>query len=190
IENPPYNQNKVKDSIHNIKTIMAEHTLDFFERLQEICKDVGVKIVYTPCLPKAPIHGSTRWHGDTPLIQLSARYKTNDKFWFTFFHEVGHILLHGKKFISLENVEYEEQDLIKEQEADDFAVQCTFSEDEEKEVLDSIPLKRNDIISFAKKFNTHPALIIGRFHHKKIIHYSIGREFIESIDLEKTHGNE
>lgn len=185
IEAPEYNAIKFKNSIDEIKTIMAKHPKGFFEDLQNICKSAGVKVVYTPCLPKAPIHGSTRWIGDTPLIQLSARYKTNDKFWFTFFHEFGHIQLHGKKYISIENVYYDSLDSVKEKEADDFAIKCTFSIDQEKEVLDCVPLNGPDIIRFAKKFNTHPALIIGRFQRKELIPYSKGREFIESIDLEK-----
>jgi uncharacterized protein DUF955 len=38
------------------------------------------------------------------LIQLSSQYETEDQFWFTFFHETGHILLHGKRqfFIDVE----------------------------------------------------------------------------------------
>ncbi|CAM1354621.1 ImmA/IrrE family metallo-endopeptidase [Tenacibaculum ascidiaceicola] len=181
----PFNSKLLKESLTEIKSIMATHPDDFFEKLQEICFRSGVIVLYTPCLPKAPIHGSTRWLGNTPLVQLSARYKTNDKFWFTFFHEIGHILLHGKKYISIENINYKDQDLDKEQEADDFAIKWTFSEEEEKEVIDSAPLSSRDILNFAKKFNTHPALIIGRFHKKELIHYSVGREFIESINLEK-----
>ncbi len=184
IEIPAYDAPGLKNALPEIKTIMATHPENFFEQLQDICQRAGVKVVYTPCLPKAPIHGSTRWLGDTPLIQLSARYKTNDKFWFTFFHEVGHILLHGKKYISIENVDYDEQDLIKEQEADAFAIQHTFSEAEEKEVLAFMHLEKDDIIRFAKKFNTHPAMIIGRLHRKGLMHYSVGREFLEPIDLQ------
>ena len=185
----PFNPQLLKNSLTEIKEIMANHSENFFERLQEVCFKAGVIVLYTPCLPKAPVHGSTRWLGDTPLIQLSARYKTNDKFWFTFFHEIGHILLHGKKYISIENVKYSDQDLDKEKEADEFAIKWTFSEDKEREVINAAPLSSDDILSFAKKFNTHPALIIGRFHKKKLVHYSVGREFIESIDLEKTNGN-
>lgn len=185
LEVPSYNATKLKSALPKIKDVMAEHPEDFFHQLQELCKEAGVKVVYTPCLPKAPIHGATRWLGDTPLIQLSARYRTNDKFWFTFFHEVGHILHHGKKYISIENIDYGEQDKLKEEEADNFAIKWTFSEKEEEEVLKLRHLSTSDIKSFAKKFNTHPALIIGRFQHKKLIPYHVGKEFIESIKLEE-----
>lgn len=181
---PEFNRKLLKDSLPRIKEVMASQPHDFFKQLQQICQEAGVKVVYTPCLPGAPIHGSTRWLGNTPVIQLSARYKTNDKFWFTFFHEVGHILLHGKKYISIENISYLGQEIAKEKEADDFAISWTFTEEEEEEVLNCIPLTSKDIVHFAKKFGTHPAIIIGRFQHKELMPYSVGREFIEAIDLE------
>jgi HTH-type transcriptional regulator/antitoxin HigA len=181
---PLFNSTLLKSSLSEIKSIMANHPDSFFEDLQKICFNAGVIVLYTPCLPKVPVHGSTRWLGDVPLIQLSARYKTNDKFWFTFFHEIGHILLHGKKYISIENIQHSDQDVDKERQADDFAIKYTFSEEEEKEVMNSFPLSSEKVLNFAKKFNTHPALIIGRFQKKEKIHYSEHREFIESINLE------
>jgi len=183
IKTIPYDSNLLKKSLTSIKTVMANHPEDFFIQLQKICLRSGVKLVYTPCLPKAPIHGSTRWIGDTPLIQLSARYKTNDIFWFTFFHELGHILLHGKKYISIENVDYDDIDKVKEDEADKFAIRHTFRDEDERDFLKQAPMSTADIIAFAKKINTHPALIIGRMHKKKYLHYSEGREFIRMIDL-------
>lgn len=180
---PNYNAGKFKQNLNLFKNIMAEQPKYFFKKLQELCLEAGVKVVYTPCLPKAPIHGSTRWMVNTPLIQLSARYKQNDRFWFTFFHEAGHILLHGKKYISIENVDFDDVDIKKEHEADDFAVDWTFSEEQEREVENSFPVTVDDVLAFAKKFNTHPALIIGRFQHKKLLHYNEGRQFIKPIDL-------
>lgn len=43
------------------------------------------------------------------------------------FHELGHIILHGRKYISLENVDFAAANPEKEQEAHDFAVKHTFS---------------------------------------------------------------
>lgn len=185
LEAPAFDRNGFFEALGAIKKVMAEHPDDYFSQLQRFCLDAGVKVVHTPCLPKAPIHGSTRWlHDNTPLIQLSARYKQNDRFWFTFFHETGHILLHGKKHIAIESAQHEAAKDEKEIEADDFAVQWTFSEEEEQEVLRHGPLTEQDIIGFARKFGTHPAMIIGRFQHKQLLPYSVGRQFIEPVHLE------
>ncbi|KPA16424.1 XRE family transcriptional regulator, partial [Candidatus Magnetomorum sp. HK-1] len=162
-----YNAKMLKKNLANVKQLMIDHPNNFFITLQDLCKNAGVKVVYTPCLPKAPINGSTRWLGNTPLIQLSARYKQNDIFWFTFFHEVGHILLHGKKYVSLENIKFDDIDLHKEEEANEFAISWTLSEKQEQEILNHQNITEDSIISFAKKYDTHPAIIIGRLHHKK-----------------------
>jgi addiction module HigA family antidote len=184
LEANDYSEKKFKDALPQIKSIMAAHPEDFFSQLQRICLEAGVKVVHTPCINKAPINGSARWLNDTPFIQLSGRYKRNDSFWFTFFHEAGHILLHGKKDIFLEEVEYADKDLDKEGEADAFAIKWTLSENQEAEMLAAAPLNEAVIRDFARRFNTHPAIIIGRLHRKKLIPYYEGREFIEPVILE------
>lgn len=178
-----YSEKKFKEALPALKSIMANHPEGFFKQLQRICLEAGVKVVHTPCINKAPISGATRWLGDTPLIQLTGRYKRNDSFWFTFFHEAGHILLHGKKDIFLEKVEYSDKDLEKEKEADAFAVKWTLTEEEEAIILDAAPLLDTDIIAFAKQFNTHPAMIVGRLQHKKLLPYAVGRAFMEPVEL-------
>jgi HTH-type transcriptional regulator/antitoxin HigA len=179
-----YNEKKFKEALPKIKTIMALHPEDFFKQLQQICLQAGVKVVHTPCINKAPINGSTRWLNDTPLIQLSGRYKRNDSFWFTFFHEAGHILLHGKKDIFLENIDYSEKDKQKEKEADEFAVKWTLSKDEEAEILAQHSITEDDVLAFAEKFGTHPAIIIGRLQHKQLISYAIGKHFFEPVQFD------
>jgi HTH-type transcriptional regulator/antitoxin HigA len=178
-----FNEAKFKSALQEIKTLMANHSQDFFKQLQNVCLEAGVKVVPTPCLPKAPSCGATRWINDNPVIQLSDRYKRNDSFWFTFFHEAGHILLHGKKDIYLEDIEYSEMDLEKEKEADNFAKHWTLTEDEEAQILAAFPLKIKDIEVFAKEFNTHPAIIIGRLQHNGVLPFSMGRNFIEPIEF-------
>ena len=116
-----YSEKSFKVAIGQLKRIMSHNPEENFEQLQAICLKAGVKVVFTPCLPKAPISGSTRWLRDSPLIQLSCSDHCSETFWFTFYHEAGHILLHGKKDVFLESVEYSGVDQVKENEADDFA---------------------------------------------------------------------
>ena len=185
LEATEYTAENLKAILPQLKDIMARHPHDFFYQVQRLCLSVGVKVVYTPSLPKAPVNGVARWieQNKTPLIQISDRYKRNDIFWFSFFHELGHILLHGKKNIFLENVEYEGLDMEKEAEADAFAIEWTLSEEQEKEIMQENVLDREIFIDYAKKFNTHPALIVGRLQKKEVVPYSEGRDLIVAIDL-------
>jgi HTH-type transcriptional regulator/antitoxin HigA len=178
-----YSVTKLNKALPIIKELMVNQPNNFFTELQSICADVGIKVVYTPCLPKAPIHGSTRWVGNSPLIQLSGRYRRNDIFWFTFFHEIGHILLHGKKYISIENIKIEGEIQEYENEADKFSAHWLLTKKEELEILSNKKLFESDIIKYAKKFGTHPACIIGRLQRLDKIDYGIGNQFFESIEF-------
>jgi len=120
---PAYNKTKLKQSLPVFKNLMLQQSGNFFSQLQSLCKEAGIKLVRTSCLPKTQIKGSTRWLKDTPLIQLSDYYKRNDVFWFTFFHEVAHILLHGKKYFSIEDLNVKGEKKQYENEADNFAAE-------------------------------------------------------------------
>jgi len=179
---PAFDEKKFKEILYEIKTLMATDSKPF-SKLPELCLTAGVKVVYTPCLPKAPISGSTRWINDTPLIQLSGRYNRIDSFWFTFYHEAGHILLHGKKDIFLEEVDYTGKDSGKEDEANAFAEKWTLSLDEEAEILEVFSIDDEVIERFAKKFNTHPAIIVGRLQRRGFKSHGFGRKYIDPVIL-------
>lgn len=183
INAPEYNRKAFAKSMNEIKTLSALHPENYFSELQRICLKAGVVVIYTPKLTGAPISGSTRWIRNNPVIQLTARYKQNDRFWFTYFHEAGHVLLHGKKYVSLEGVDFHESDPLKEEEANKFAEKWLLTEEEEREIVAlGIPDKQA-IVKFSEKFNTHPAIIIGRLQHRGKLPYSFGRELFLTIEL-------
>lgn len=90
---------------------------------------------------------------------------------------------HAKKDIFLKRIEYTDKDRKKEQQADDFPIKWTLSKEEEEEIVDSAPLTEASIKSFARKFNTQQAIIIGRLQHDKKLHYSVGRQFFMPVEF-------
>ena len=172
-----FDKKKFREALDEIKSIMANHPEDFFIRLTQLAGEAGVKVVHTPSLLNAKVHGSTRWVGDTPVIQLSNQFKRNDIFWFTFFHEAGHILKHGKKDVFVEGLDYTEEGKIKEEEANAFAVEQLFSKKEEAEFLtqaNETGLSIDLIHSFSKEIKTHPAIILGRMEHNGLLPHGTG----------------
>ena len=135
IDVPDFDKKKLKSNIPAMQKLMVEQPENLFEQLQKLCLEAGVILLFTPKLPNVPLSGSTRWLNDNPLIQLTARDRQNDHFWLTFFHELGHIILHGKKYISLENIDFAAAEPEKEQEAHYFAVQHTSSKEQEEKLL-------------------------------------------------------
>ncbi|MEO5777694.1 MAG: ImmA/IrrE family metallo-endopeptidase [Flavobacterium sp.] len=178
-----FDKKKFKEALTEIKELAFLMPDDFTHQLQKICANCGVAVVFTQNLPKAPISGATRWFHNKPIIQLSGRFRTNDHFWFTFFHEAAHIILHGKKDIFLENVEGTQIDEEKEEEANTFAAKILLTDNELLQIIEAVPLTEDMIHEFAKQFRTPTGIIIGRLQHLKLIPFHIGNGFRQKIDL-------
>ncbi|MBR6449989.1 MAG: HigA family addiction module antidote protein [Fibrobacter sp.] len=97
---------------------------DCMTGLQELCRKIGIRVLFVQNFKSAPIHGMYRWYKDVPLIQLHDRFKKRETMWFTFFHELAHVLYHGKKGICLQNIEITHNHPEKEDEANCFAQKC------------------------------------------------------------------
>jgi HTH-type transcriptional regulator / antitoxin HigA len=181
---PPYSEKALRAALPKLKAVMAAQPADFFTQAQGLCRQAGLKVVLTPNLPKAPISGAARWVHERPLAQLSCRYRRYDIFWFSFFHELGHILLHGKKDIFLESIEYSGKDMEKEAEADAFAVQWTLPLEQEEILAASLPaLDAAALRRYAQQWQTHPSLIVGRLQYRGLIPHHAFAEWLTKIDL-------
>lgn len=178
-----YSEAKLKEAIPVLKSIMVEQPYDFASKAQQICAEAGVKLIYTQCLPKAPIGGSTRWINGIPCIQISGRQKRYDIYWFTLFHEIGHILLHGKKDIFLEDDNYSDEELTKENEANNYASNILLSQMDEESIIESGKFSPISIRQYAARFNTHPSVIVGRLQHRHAIPFSKDNSLLIKIDL-------
>lgn len=177
-----YNKDRFKESLKKIRNLIRHQPEDYAEQLQAFCLESGVALVFTMCISKAPISGVARWVGGNPLIQLTDRYKSNDHFWFTFFHEAGHILLHGKKEIFIENLDEHNIDEQKEKEADEFAAKTLIPSDIRKEFGSSI--SEREIRDIARKYDTHPAIVLGHLQHNKMIPFTFGNSLKLKVVLD------
>ena len=106
--------------------------------------------------------GAARWLNlHKPIIQLSLYGKTNDRFWFTFFHEAAHILKHGKDAVFLDELEGPRLDSDEEREADQWAGDILIPSASQAELrhLNS----KKSVQEFAQK-NWNPSWDCGRSH--------------------------
>lgn len=171
-----------KKALIEIKDIVQSQPEDYASKLKSICSSCGVALIYSHSIANAPISGATRWIGGNPLIQLTDRFKTNDHFWFTFFHEAGHILLHGKKDIFLEELSGFENDLQKENEANNFASNWLLPSSFTKDIQE--PINDKEVRRLARVYNTHPAIVVGRLQYLKLVPQSFGSSFKMKINLD------
>jgi HTH-type transcriptional regulator/antitoxin HigA len=78
---------------------------DFVPQLQKVCAAVGIAVVVVRAPAGCRASGATRFLSPSKaLLQLSFRHLSDDQFWFTFFHEAGHLLLHGMDGFFVEGI--------------------------------------------------------------------------------------
>ena len=93
-------------------------------------------------------------------------------FWFSFFHEVGHVLLHDKRKVFLENG-HNDPDLEKqEKEADDFARDILINDADYKKFVENEEISKESVIVFANQQNIKVSIVVGRLMSEKIIEYN------------------
>jgi addiction module HigA family antidote len=163
-----FNKSEIKKHFSEFKKILYKCEEDWLDQLQALCAKLGIALVYTPCIAKAPIYGATRWikNNSFPLIQITDRRKDYHSFWFTFYHELAHILYHGKKDIFIDGLQSITPDTTKEREADNFAAKKLLSEKEKKELFQNLSFNTQLIFRYSEKFEIHPSIIVGQIQRK------------------------
>lgn len=142
----------------------------FLPKLKELLAESGVKLAIVRAPKGCSASGAVRILADnTPHIQLSFRYLSDDQFWFSLFHEIGHLLLHYNKMPILENGDTSEDEC--EQEANEFAAHAIIPARYYEE-LQSLGGSKLPIINFAKKVGVAPGLVVGQLQHKGIIGFN------------------
>lgn len=174
IECRPFDKTAFRAVLGKIRDLTTEPDPQVFvPTLRARCALAGVAVVLVPGLPKTGLSGATRWlNPDKALIQLSLRYKSNDQFWFTFFHEAGHILLHGKKELFLEGANG--MDETKEQQANDFARDRLISPRKFMSFVKQSSFSFEDIRNFASSLDVAPGIVVGRLQHEGLLPHTHG----------------
>lgn len=169
---PEYSAKKLQQALSRIKILSVKEPEEFSKEIINILNGCGVSLVFTPHFPGIGVSGATRWIGNNPLIQLSIYYSWADIFWFNLYHEIGHLVLHGKKD---KFIEFDDRELVtaknKEDEADKFATDELISEKSYTGFINN-PLSTFRIIEFAKSLGIHPGIVAGRLCHDGKVDWS------------------
>lgn len=135
----------------------------FLPALQRMCQECGVAVVIVRAPKGCRASGATRFLSPIKAtVQLSFRYLSDDQFWFTFFHEAGHLLLHsGDSF-----VEYDEQPLSpREQEANQFA-STTLIPEPAQVSLSTLGRDARKVVRFARDLGIAPGIVVGQLQYR------------------------
>ncbi|MEW5873704.1 MAG: helix-turn-helix domain-containing protein [Candidatus Zixiibacteriota bacterium] len=165
-----FNAVAFKSALGQVRALTARSPEEFEPTLKQICAECGVAVALVRELPGAPVNGAARWlTKDKALLQLSLRYKTDDIFWFSFFHEAAHILLHSKRepFVDFENADMKMTD--EEREANAFAERNLIPGEEYDSLISEPDISRASVVSFARRLGIAPGIVVGRLQHEGYI---------------------
>ena len=158
--------------LQTIRTFTREAPSAFVPKMKTLCAEAGVIFELVPELPGLGVSGVMRWFHGRPLIQQSLLFKTNDNFWFTFFHEAKHVLQMRKKQIFIEGGESQSEDIKREEEANRFAGEILIPFDAWEEFVRKEHFDSERIRSFAKSVAIHPGIVAGRLLRDGLVDYN------------------
>lgn len=178
----PYDRSRLRELLPTLRSLTIEPPEIFWPRLQQLSADVGIAVVIIAEVPGARASGATRWISpNKAIIQLSNRGKRNDKFWFAFFHEVAHVLFHGKREVFVEDkIGLDGGRLEQEAEANEFASALLIPKEAEPELLQLYD--QDDIRAFASKLGIAPGIVAGRLQHERK-DYVFGKDLFEKFEI-------
>jgi Zn-dependent peptidase ImmA (M78 family) len=145
--------------LHEIRSLTCQEPEVFEPEMLRLCADAGVALAFVKEMPKVPWNGATKWLTPTKaMIILCLRGKGEDRFWFSFFHETGHVLYDSKKDLLINDGSTEDP---REISANDFASKFLIPEEFDSRIIHAksdVELKK-----IAKELNISLGIVAGRY---------------------------
>jgi HTH-type transcriptional regulator/antitoxin HigA len=158
----PYSKDAFQKAIAAIRDLTTEDPKVFVRRMIALCAEAGVAVALVPEMPKAPWYGASKWlTPDKAMILLNLRGKREDQFWFSFFHEAGHILHDSKKELFTNDGSSDDPC---EKRANSYAENLLIP----KAYCDRIEALRTAerVVALAKELGIAPGIVVGQFQRR------------------------
>jgi len=150
-----FDKDALRAVLPDLRALSATNPATYVAAAVTALAGVGVSLCFERPMPGLGIHGATRWVGHHPVVQLSLLYKADDQLWFTLFHELGHVLLHGEDVLYLTG-----ENTSAEDEANTFAADTLIP----LAFVDRLPRDRDSgaIRALADELGIAPGIVLGR----------------------------
>lgn len=161
VECQPFDKTRFRETLNQIRTLTRESAEVFEPELKRLCAEAGVAIALVREMKKVPWSGATKWlTPDKAMIQLCLRGKGEDKFWFSFFHEAGHVLHDSKKDLLINDGKLSDP---REKLADKFAADILIPANC-NEIIVKVRSKA-EVLRLADELGIAPGIVAGRYQH-------------------------
>ena len=163
---PQYNKKKFSRAVEFALTQTANHS-GFLPDVRKAFHEAGVVLVVLPNLKNSGINGATKKIDGKVLLMVNDRRHFADTFWFTLFHEIGHIV--SGDF----GITFSENDNHLEDKADIYAQRKLIPQEQYEYFIKTTKIfDEKTIREFARQINRDPGIVFGRLQNDKIISYT------------------
>lgn len=158
----------LQKALGEIRSMTTQGPDKFLTRLRELLAECGIVLVLCPHFPKTYVHGATFSLGqEKVVVMMTIRGKWSDIFWFSLFHELGHVLLHGQRKMFLEHDGGNPEHIKQEEEANIFAGDSLIPPESYQKFTSLGDYSEISIRRFAKEVQIHPGIVVGRLHNDR-----------------------
>lgn len=165
IETAPIDLNELANRLPEIRAMTTQEPGVFCQKLRELLSNCGIALVFLPYIEGSFPHGATFYDRNKIVIGLTLRGKDADKFWFSLFHEIGHILLGHLN---------QKEEIAPDAEAasDRFAGDTLITPDVYRAFVRQGVFTRESIRGFSKTVGIDPGIVVGRLQKEGHIEFS------------------
>ena len=145
-------------------------------KIKRMLAECGIALVFLPHLKGSFLQGASFMDGNKIVVGLTARGKDADKFWFSLFHELAHIIL-GHTGQMDGTTDQDEKD------ADIWARDTLISEEAFEEFREKSNFSAASIRAFAKRMGIAPGIVVGRLQNEGCITHSMMNDLKEHYEI-------
>lgn len=164
------NYKKLNAIISELRNLTIYSINDAINLIQKKLASCGIAFIFLPNIGGSYLHGATFLDGDRVVLALTDRGKAIDKFWFSLFHELGHIVNEDIK----KNLGTTKED---ENNADLFAQETLIPKEKYDNFIRRRTFKKEDILQFADGINLNPYIVLGRLQKEEKVSYKYRYKF-------------
>ena len=161
---PKFNKALFEEAVQYALTLTKEHGT-FYPLIKEAFRKAGVVFVILPNISGSRINGATKKVGNSIMLLVNDRRLYSDSFWFTLFHEIGHIM-NGDYGISFES-EFGEREEIANKYAEDMLIPYEYY----SRFIEEGRFDMQTIKAFASSIDRDPGIVLGRLQNDKKVNY-------------------
>ena len=171
VKTSPFDKGKLREVLDKIRSLSTKKLAEFMPELERHLAGCGVVMILLPHFQKTYAHGATFWLGqDKAVLLMSFRGKWADVFWFSLFHEIGHILLHQKKTY-IDGGRILPELARQEKEADEFAANSLIEARRFDEFVRKGDFSEAAVEGFAGDLGIPKGIVVGRLQHEGLLKY-------------------